>query len=55
MPRSKKRVSHMKTAKAEVRLHFKGKRIVLTVILPADMEKQLSKRLLSPKRQGKRS
>lgn len=52
MPVKKKKVSHMKTAKAEVKLHFRGKRIELTVVLPPDMEKQLTKRLLSPKRQG---
>jgi len=51
----KKKVSYMKTAKAEVKLHFRGKRIELTVVLPPEMERQLTNRLLSPKRQGVRS
>jgi hypothetical protein len=50
MPKSKKKVSHMKTGLAEVRLHFKGKRILLTVVLPADLERRLARRLRSPKR-----
>jgi hypothetical protein len=45
-----KRVDHMKTNKAEVRVHFRGKRMELTVVLPPDMEKQLAYRLASPKR-----
>jgi hypothetical protein len=43
MPKQKK-VPHMKTANAEVKLHFRGKRIVLTVVLPRDMERILARR-----------
>lgn len=36
---------YMKTAKAEVRLHFNGKQMELTVALPKDMGRILARRL----------
>jgi len=47
---AKKRVSHLKTAKAEVKVHFRGKRMELIIVLPAVIEKQLAFRLASPRR-----
>jgi len=47
---AKKRVSHLKTAKAEVKVHFRGKRMELIIVLPAEIEKQLAFRLAGPKR-----
>jgi len=52
MAKKSKRVSYMKTGKAEVRIHFHGKRMELTIALPREIEKQLTKRLTSPKRFG---
>jgi hypothetical protein len=46
----KTKVSHMKTAAAKVKVHFKGKRMEFIISLPADIEKQLAYRLASPKR-----
>jgi len=54
MARKTKRVSHMKTAEAKVKIHLRGKRMELTIVLPHDMEQQLTKRLNSPKRFGKK-
>ena len=48
--KSKTKVSHMKTKNAEVRIHFHGRRMELTIVIPANIEKQLTKRLNSPKR-----
>jgi hypothetical protein len=45
-----KKVSYMKTKNAEVKIHFRGKHMELTVVLPTAMEKQLAYRLASPKR-----
>jgi hypothetical protein len=47
MAKPKKKVSYLHTANAEVQIHLpkkKGK-MTLSVILPADIEKQLAKRL----------
>jgi len=38
MPKSKQKLSYMKTAKAEVKIRLKGKRIEFTVVLPSKME-----------------
>jgi len=51
----KKKVSHMKTSDAKVSLQFRGRQIELTIVLTPEMERILTNRLLSPKRQGKRA
>jgi hypothetical protein len=50
MARTAKKVSHMKAGKAEVKIHFYGKRLELTIVIPREIEKQLTKRLNSKKR-----
>jgi hypothetical protein len=45
-----KRVSHIKTARAKVRIHFRGKHMELVVVLPREIEKQLATRLNREKR-----
>ena len=50
MAKEQKKVSHMKTSRAEVRIRFRGKRMEITIVLPSDMEAQLTRRLTSPKR-----
>ncbi len=44
------KLNYMKTDKAKVKVHFRGKHMELTVILPPEMEKRLAFRLASPKR-----
>jgi hypothetical protein len=39
------KVKHMKTGKAELKLHFKGKRLELRIVIPPEMEKILARRL----------
>ncbi len=46
----KKKVSYMKTHKAEVKVHFRGKRMELTIVIPPELEARLAYRLTSPAR-----
>ncbi len=50
MPKPVKKVSYMKTSRAELRIHFHGKHMELTIVLPSNMEAQLTRRLTSEKR-----
>jgi hypothetical protein len=45
MAKRSKKVSYLQTANAEVRVHFRGKQLELTVSLPVDISRQLAKRL----------
>ena len=45
MARKKKKVSHMKTKAADVKIHLRGKRLVLTIVIPRDMQEILVQRL----------
>ena len=45
MPKRKKKVRHLKAGQADVKLQFRGNRIELTVVIPADMERRLARRL----------
>lgn len=50
MAKSTKKVSHMKTSRAELQIQFRGKRMEIRIKLPAEMEAQLTRRLISSKR-----
>jgi hypothetical protein len=41
----KKKVKHLKTAQANVKVQFRGKRMELIIVIPPDMEKRLARRL----------
>lgn len=43
--KKKKKVKHLKTAQADVKLQFRGKRIELIVVISPDMERRLYRRL----------
>ena len=45
MAKRTKKVPYLHTAKAEVQVHFRGKRLELTVSLPINISRQLAKRL----------
>jgi len=47
MVKPKKRAPYLQTAKAEVQIHLPKKkgRMTMSIVLPADIERQLAKRL----------
>jgi len=45
MQKTKRKVKHLKTAQADVKLQFRGKRIELIVVIPPAMERRLARRL----------